>query len=136
MAESFDELVDRAVATLRKLGMKKEILNTPIEECPLADLPDILDFTIKSLDGIGEVVRREGQAVNLETLQGPISNAEAFYTKLLQLGYFSVGSVITALRFREVPEPLVAAAAQTAYLHRQVREVISSGYGIKPLEPP
>lgn len=134
MTEPIDDLIDAAIENLGRQRRKARLTNGPIERLRITLYLDALGYAIRSIENINEVLKRQGYGDHPE--YGRLQQSEIFYDKMLQHGHVTIGSVIRALRKREIPEDTVKAACVAAYLHPKVREAIKEGYGLIALEPP
>ncbi|MBI3037147.1 hypothetical protein HYY73_05375 [Candidatus Woesearchaeota archaeon] len=135
MPESIDDLLDEALAVLRKGRRQAKLMTGPVERWALPNYLEALSYMIRSLEPLNEALKRLGDAEGLPAHEA-LQHTELFYNRMLQLGNFNIGHVIGALRKREIPEDIVRAACVNAYLHPKVREAIKEGYGLMPLVPP
>ncbi len=134
MVESIDELLVEAQANLRNLRKQPRLMTGPVERWSIPRFLDALAYMLRSLENLNEAMKRledEGLPA-YEALQ----YSERFYNETLALGHMKLGSVIKALRRRELPEEVVRLACVHAYLHREVRQAITDGYGLIPLMVP
>jgi len=107
----------------RASALRGQILSKPIPKSKkwFDDLD--LTFIMEYLAGL--------DAVHAERLQ----QADNFYLEMLP-DYSTIGSLVAALRRREVLELTVRNYAEIAYLPKVMREAMASGYRITPLSPP